>query len=79
MTPADIKRRREALGLSQAQLASAFKVSQQIVSDWERGIRGLRNAEHWIESEFKRLEYNRRRRERRAYQATGGHTDSQRG
>jgi len=38
MTGADIRARRQALGLSQAQLARALGVSRLTVAHWEQGV-----------------------------------------
>ena len=38
MKPEDLRRRREALGLSQEQLARVLQVSAMTVSRWERGV-----------------------------------------
>ena len=39
MTPADLKQRRQDLGLSQTALAQILGVRQATVSDWERGVK----------------------------------------
>lgn len=41
MTGADLKRRREELGLSQSELARRFEVDVMTVSRWERGERTI--------------------------------------
>jgi len=38
MTPAELKAKRAALGLSQGQLARVLGVHRQTVSKWERGV-----------------------------------------
>jgi transcriptional regulator with XRE-family HTH domain len=38
MTPNELKRRRQKLGLSQAKLAQMMGVDQMTISRWERGI-----------------------------------------
>lgn len=57
MTPADLRIRREALHLTQAQLAEALKVRQHHLSRWETGavpITAIRAA--WLDQELSRLE-----------------------
>jgi len=41
ITPQQLTARREALGLSQAQLARALQVSEATISRWERGERKI--------------------------------------
>lgn len=41
MNPDDLKNRREAMGMTQDQLATALGVDVMTVSRWERGIRGI--------------------------------------
>ena len=41
MSPLELIARREALGLSQSQLAAQLDVAQNTVSTWERGTRGI--------------------------------------
>ena len=57
MTPVELRERREALGLTQAQLAERLKVRQHHLSRWETGavpITDLRAA--WLDRELTRLE-----------------------
>lgn len=62
MTPAELKRRRAALGMTQAELAAAistpaYRVRQQEISRWESGavaITAMRAA--WLDVQFGRLE-----------------------
>jgi len=44
MTPEDIRTRRQALGLSQAQLAGALGVSRLTVAHWEQGVQRPANV-----------------------------------
>lgn len=57
MTPAALRERREALGLTQAQLAERLRVRQHHLSRWETGavpITDIRAA--WLDRELSRLE-----------------------
>lgn len=57
MTPAELRERREALHLSQAQLAELIHVRQPHLSRWETGtvpITEIRAA--WLDQELHRLE-----------------------
>ena len=58
MKPEDLKRRREALGLTQEQLARELEVTVMTVSRYERGVNPI---PHVIELALEALE--RRRRE----------------
>lgn len=42
MDGAELRRRREALGLTQTQLARAFGVGLRTVQEWEKGVRPIR-------------------------------------
>ena len=44
MNAEELQRRRKDLGMSQAELAAAFGVRQQTISEWETGIRRIRLA-----------------------------------
>ena len=57
MTPEQMKRRREALGLTQEQLARELDVTAMSVSRWERGVYPI---PQYIELALEALE-NRRR------------------
>ena len=46
MNPVEIVARREALGLSQVQLAALLGVAQNTVSAWERGKRNIPAGVH---------------------------------
>jgi transcriptional regulator with XRE-family HTH domain len=61
MTPADLKRRREALGLTQEQLARELDVTTMTVSRYERGVNAI---PHIFELALEALE--RRRKEKAA-------------
>ena len=57
MTPTELKGRREALHLTQQQMAEAIRVRQHHLSRWETGavpITPIRAA--WLDRELKRLE-----------------------
>lgn len=57
MTPSELKERREALHLTQAQLAEVLKVRQHHLSRWETGavpITEIRAA--WLRQELGKLE-----------------------
>lgn len=41
MTPAELRKRREKLGLTQAQLAAYLDVAQSAISQWESGARAV--------------------------------------
>jgi transcriptional regulator with XRE-family HTH domain len=41
VTPAELKRIREALGMTQASLAESLGVTKSAVSRWEAGLRGI--------------------------------------
>lgn len=43
MKPEELKRRREALGLTQEQLARELEVTTMTVSRWERGVHDIPN------------------------------------
>jgi repressor LexA len=58
MKPEDLKRRREALGLTQEQLARELEVTVITVSRWERGVHAV---PHYIALALEALE--RRRKE----------------
>lgn len=60
MTPAELKERREALHLTQAQLAERLRVRQHQLSRWETGavpITEIRSA--WLDRELSDLERQR--------------------
>jgi transcriptional regulator with XRE-family HTH domain len=60
MTPDELRERREALHLTQAQLAEAISVRQHHLSRWETGavpITAIRAA--WLDQELRRLEHQR--------------------
>jgi len=62
MTPQELRERREALNLTQAQLAERLKVRQHHLSRWEGGriaITHMRAA--WLDRELARLEAERAR------------------
>jgi DNA-binding transcriptional regulator YiaG len=60
MTPDDLKRRREQLGLSQAGLARALEVSRRSLQNWEQGHRGIdRYVAAWLDQALTRLEQRR--------------------
>jgi DNA-binding transcriptional regulator YiaG len=57
MTPADLKTRREQLGLSQAGFARVLGVSVRSLQNWEQGHRGIpRFTADGIERALTRLE-----------------------
>jgi transcriptional regulator with XRE-family HTH domain len=57
MTPNDLRERREALHLTQAQLADALGVAQPHVSRWESGaVKITRMRAAWLEQELSHLE-----------------------
>jgi DNA-binding transcriptional regulator YiaG len=57
MTPADLKSRRERLGLTQAGLAAALKLSAKSLQNWEQSRRGIeRFTAAWLDQELRRLE-----------------------
>lgn len=58
MRPDELKRRREAMGLTQEQLARALDVTMMTVSRWERGVYAI---PQYIELAVEALE--RRRKE----------------
>lgn len=60
MTPTELRERREALNLTQAQIAEALDIKQHHVSRWETGdvpITRMRAA--WLDQELRRLEDER--------------------
>lgn len=60
MTPAELKERRKALGLTQAQLSEALRVRQQHLSRWETGDKAItRMRAVWLDQELRRLEHDR--------------------
>lgn len=63
MTPADLRSRRDALGLSQAQLAQRLGVRQSEISRWETtgpsAQRITRQRAAWLDLELSRLERER--------------------
>lgn len=62
MTPDDLKRRRDQLGLSQAGLARVLGVSVRSLQNWEQGHRGIpRFTADGIERQLARLEAKARR------------------
>ncbi|HEX8687551.1 MAG TPA: helix-turn-helix domain-containing protein [Pyrinomonadaceae bacterium] len=58
MKPEELKRRREALTLTQEQLARELDVTTMSVSRWERGIYPI---PHYIELALEAIEMRRRR------------------
>lgn len=54
----DLKRRREALGLTQEQLARELDVAVMTVSRWERGVNPI---PHYIELALEAIEARRRK------------------
>ncbi len=58
MKPEELKRRREALGLTQEQLARELDVTTMSVSRWERGVYPI---PHYIELAIEAIEMRRRR------------------
>lgn len=62
MTPADLRARRVALNMTQAELAEALGLRQPHISRWENGgkaITYMRAA--WLDQELRRLEVARER------------------
>ncbi len=58
MKPEELKRRREALGLTQEQFARELDVTTMSVSRWERGVYPI---PHYIELALEAIEMRRRR------------------
>lgn len=58
MRPDELKRRREALRLTQEQLARELDVTTMSVSRWERGVYPI---PHYIELALEAIEMRRRR------------------
>lgn len=58
MKPEELRRRREALGLTQEQLARELDVTTMSVSRWERGVYQI---PHYIELALEAIEMRRRR------------------
>ncbi len=58
MRPEDLKRRREALGLSQERLARELDVAVMTVSRWERGVNPI---PHYIALALEALEARHRK------------------
>ena len=58
MKPEELKRRREALSLTQEQLARELDVTTMSVSRWERGVYPI---PHYIELALEAIEMRRRR------------------
>lgn len=58
MKPEELKRRREALELTQEQLARELDVTTMSVSRWERGVYPI---PHYIELALEAIEMRRRR------------------
>lgn len=57
MTPADLKARRERLGLTQAGLARTLDISVRSLQNWEQDHRGIpRFTGDWIDRELSKLE-----------------------
>lgn len=58
MKPEELKRRREALGLTQEQLARALDVAVMTISRWERGVNPI---PHYIGLALEAIEARHRR------------------
>jgi transcriptional regulator with XRE-family HTH domain len=58
-----LRRRREALGMTQAELARALGVYQATISQWERGKRGIQHP-RLLELALRALELERQAGER---------------
>lgn len=57
MTGTELKQRREAMNLTQAQLASLLKMSREkTISDWEKGFKPV---PEWVEEKLSEIEFKR--------------------
>jgi transcriptional regulator with XRE-family HTH domain len=60
MTPTELRERREALSLTQAQLAERLNVRQPHLSRWERGRKAITHMRAaWLDRELSQLERER--------------------